>query len=51
MIMARRIAEPYGPLHTLWDIIFDAEAILSGGKPLLTREQVEEELLRLPEGA
>lgn len=31
----RRIAQPVGPLHAWWDYIFDVEAILNGGWPML----------------
>jgi hypothetical protein len=42
--VARRIADPIGPLHGYWDCIFDAEAILAEGSSILWREDVEREL-------
>lgn len=32
---ARRIAMPVGPMHALWDVIFDAEAYLNGNSTML----------------
>lgn len=44
---ARSIASRSGPLHSLWDVIADAEAILIGKPAIMTREQVEAEFKRL----
>ena len=41
---ARQRAAPVGPLHALWDLIFDAEALLVGGKTLLSRKQIEQQI-------
>jgi hypothetical protein len=41
VIKARKIAAAGGTLHSLWDWIMDAEAILAGRSPFATREQVE----------
>lgn len=35
IVEARRVAEPVGPIHGLWDVIFDAEALLKGNPTLL----------------
>lgn len=40
---ARRIAAAVGP--QLWDVIFDAEAALSGRPSIVPREDIEQELL------
>lgn len=32
----RARAEPVGPQHSLWDSIFDAEALLNGRPPMLS---------------
>lgn len=37
----RAIAEPVGPLHALWDIIFDLEAKAVGKQTLLPLKEVE----------
>ncbi|MBY0559840.1 hypothetical protein [Hyphomicrobium sp.] len=39
---ARAKASAVGPMHALWDVILDAEAILAGKQSLLSRKQVEE---------
>jgi hypothetical protein len=41
---ARQRAAPVGPGHALWDLIFDAEALLVGGQTLLGREQIEQQI-------
>jgi len=41
---ARQQAAPVGPGHALWDLIFDAEAMLVGGQTLLGREQIEQQI-------
>ena len=41
---ARQRAAPVGPLHALWDLIFDAEALLVGGQTLLSCEQIERQI-------
>lgn len=41
---ARKVAEPVGSMHGLWDAIHDAECILRGEKPFLPREACEESL-------
>ena len=40
---ARRVAARYGPLHWLWDTIFDAEAILKGRRSLLPLDVIEQQ--------
>ncbi|ROT45018.1 hypothetical protein CHR62_09205 [Pusillimonas sp. NJUB218] len=37
----RRIAQPVGPMHGLWDHIFDIEAVLAGREALLTKTPEE----------
>lgn len=44
---ARKTAASVGSMHALWDLIFDAEAILKGEQSLLPREIVEREFLRM----
>lgn len=39
----RKIAEPVGPLHSLWDVIFDAEALLAGRRSLMSVEELLKE--------
>ena len=34
--LARRIAAPVGPLHSAWDIIFDAEALLNNRAAIIS---------------
>ena len=41
---ARQQAAPVGPGHALWDLIFDAEALLVGGQTLLSRRQIEQQI-------
>ncbi len=41
---AREIAARVGPMHSYWDVISDAERILSGQRSIMTREQVEQVL-------
>lgn len=36
----RAVAQPIGPHHAYWDLIFDAEALLDGRKTILTPEQI-----------
>lgn len=36
----RRIAQPIGPQHGYWDLIMDAEAVLSGSRSILTEDQL-----------
>ena len=48
---ARKRAAPVGPLHALWDLIFDAEALLVGGQTLLSREQIEQQIRLWRNGA
>ena len=36
-------------LHGLWDVIFDAEAILAGKPSILSREEVEAAFEHFPE--
>lgn len=36
----RRIAQPIGPQHSYWDLIMDAEAMLSGSRSILTEDQL-----------
>lgn len=38
---AREVAQSVGPMHALWDTIFDAEAILAGRPSLLKRDDIE----------
>jgi len=45
---ARKRAAPVGPGHALWDLIFDAEALLVGGQTLLSREQIEHQIRSMP---
>jgi hypothetical protein len=33
---ARAIAAPVGPMHSLWDVIFDGEALLAGRQTFLS---------------
>lgn len=47
VVKARAIAAPVGPMHALWDVIFDAEALLDGRLTVCAREQIEEYLLRM----
>ena len=42
---ARNAAAKVGPLHSMWDVIADAEAILAGCRAILTRGRVEEILI------
>lgn len=37
----RKIAQPVGPLHGLWDHIFDIEAVLAGRQAFLTKTPEE----------
>ncbi len=39
---ARAIAEPIGPMHPLWDLIFDIEALLLNKETFLDRTEIEE---------
>jgi len=40
----RKVAEPVGPLHGLWDTIFDYEALAAGKETFLAPEKVLEML-------
>lgn len=42
--IASNIAGKVGPLHGLWDIIFDAEALLQGKKTVATRDEIVQAL-------
>lgn len=37
----RSVAEPIGPQHAWWDLIFDAEAMLTGGQTLVPYDVVK----------
>lgn len=39
----RKIAEPVGPLHSLWGCIFDAESLLAGRRSVMTVEELLKE--------
>ena len=41
----RTKAQPEGTMHGLWDLIFDAEALLTGGETLLKRDVIEKALM------
>lgn len=43
---ARRKARSVGPLHALWDVIADAEALLDGRKTLLPADEILDLLRR-----
>jgi hypothetical protein len=43
---ARKIAQPVGPMHSLWDMIFDAEALLAGQPTVLSEEAALKEVRR-----
>jgi hypothetical protein len=40
----RMTAEAIGAQHALWELIFDAEALLSGRRTLLPRQYIEQML-------
>lgn len=40
----RLAAETVGGMHSNWDLIFDAEALLAGKQTLLSRDVIEREL-------
>lgn len=40
--LARSYIHEIGPMHALWDVIFDAEAILAGKPSILSREVIEQ---------
>ena len=48
--LVRRVAEwraraaPVGPQHSLWDLIFDAEAILAGRGSILSEAEILDEI-------
>ena len=42
----RVLAEPVGPMHGLWESIFDIEALVAEKPTLLTREQIIIDALR-----
>lgn len=44
VLKARGIAAAVGPQHAYWDMIFDAEAILSHRRSTLDRATIEQEL-------
>lgn len=46
ILAARRIAEPVGSMHGMWDAIFDAECHLEGKRAILPRHVVERILTR-----
>ena len=46
----RTKAQPVGTMHGLWDLIFDAEALLTGGETLLKRDVIEKALRRELDG-
>jgi len=33
----RKVAQPVGPIHSWWDLIFDVEAVLKGRRSILTQ--------------
>jgi len=44
----REIASPVGPMHAWWDMIFDGETLLKGGRPILN--WTEEDWIKEAEG-
>lgn len=42
----RTKAQPAGTMHGSWDLIFDAEALLTGRETLLKRDVIEKALRR-----
>lgn len=52
IIAWRAIAEPVGPLHALWDVISDADALLAGRETILpgTPDEVYAELMAIGKG-
>lgn len=36
----RSDAEPYGPCHSFWDLIADAEALLRGDETILSQSEI-----------
>lgn len=47
ILRARKIAEPVGTLHSYWDVILDAEAILAGRLSIVGRAGVEKMFLEM----
>ncbi len=47
IIVGRKVATPVGSMHSLWDVIFDAEALLKGKETLLkgTEQEVHKQLV------
>lgn len=37
----RKVAEPIGPLHSWWEVIFDIEDILNNKEPFVTGKDAE----------
>lgn len=48
---ARSIAAPVGPMHSYWDVIFDAEALLEGKPTIVSRAVIEDELREIEQSA
>jgi len=47
VLQARHLAAPVGPMHAMWDVIFDAEAFLENRKRIVDdRVHIEETLKR-----
>jgi len=41
VIRLRIVAEPIGPLHSWWDVIFDIEEFMKNGNPILDLTETE----------
>ena len=40
IMILRQRAQRVGPQHALWDVIFDAEALIEGKPTILPREEI-----------